>query len=100
MLLRSRNWSPKYMQLGRPCPCTLIVLWAWAMATAIAWAGEPTGHATPEGPGRNAWYWNSPVNIHWDNHGSALGKGMTVEEITRLFAGLKVDMIQVSACSG
>jgi hypothetical protein len=48
----------------------------------------------------NAWYWDSPVNIHWDNHGRPLGQGMTPEEIAKLFEGLDVDMIQVSARSG
>lgn len=48
----------------------------------------------------NDWYWDSPVNIHWDNHGRPLGQGMTPEEIASLFKGMKVDMIQVSARSG
>lgn len=48
----------------------------------------------------NDWYWGSPVNIHWDNHGRPLGQGMSPEEIADLFKGIKVDMIQVSARSG
>lgn len=55
---------------------------------------------TAEAAERNAWYWNSPVNIHWDNHGNPLGKGMSVDEIVKRFAGIKVDMIQVSGRSG
>ena len=51
-----------------------------------------------DGPGD--WYWDSPVNIHWDNHGNPLGKGMSPAEIAKLFEGLQFDMIQVSARSG
>ena len=50
-------------------------------------------------PSRNAWYWRSPVNIHWDNHSRPLGKGMSAEDIAGLFSGLDVGMIQVSARS-
>lgn len=76
------------MRLGRGWPWG-YVLAALAALTIPAKAAE-----------RNEWYWNSPVNIHWDNHGNWLGKGMSVDEIVKLFEGLKVDMIQVSARSG
>ena len=49
---------------------------------------------------RNDWYWGSPVNIHWDNHGNSLGQGISVDEIVKMFAGINADMIQVSARSG
>ena len=55
---------------------------------------------TAQAAERNQWYWDSPVNIHWDNHGRPLGQGTTAAEIARLFDGLEVDMIQVSARSG
>ncbi len=45
------------------------------------------------------WYWDSPVNIHWDNHSGPLGKGLSVDQIADMFAGLDVDLIQVSARS-
>ena len=45
------------------------------------------------GAGPNAWYWDSPVNIHWDNHGGPLGQGMTPTEIAKLFEGLDVDAV-------
>lgn len=71
------------MRMSRLCVAVLLVL-----AASIAWAAP-----------RNDWYWDSPVNIHWDNHSGALGQGMSVDEIAALFEGLNVDMIQVSARS-
>lgn len=68
--------------------------WLPALAVAVLVA------AAARGDERNQWYWNSPVNIHWDNHGRPLGQGMTVDQIAAMFQGLQVDMIQVSACSG
>ena len=81
------------------CVLALWLLDAWLTpfpVAAQAIAGEPNPNAASP---RNVWYWSSPVNMHWDNHGNPLGQGMAVDEIVKLFAGIKVDMIQVSARS-
>lgn len=57
--------------------------------TALAPAGEP--------PARNAWYWDSVVNLHIDNHSSLVGQGHTVDQIAALLRDLPVDAVQVSA---
>jgi hypothetical protein len=76
----------------------LVVL--LGLSGAIGLPSPARSESEPRAAERNEWYWDSPVNIHWDNHGSPLGKGMSVDQIAQLFDGLNVDMIQVSARSG
>ncbi len=46
---------------------------------------------------RNAWYRDSLVNLHIDNHGRLVGKGRTADEIAAKLKELPVDIVQVSA---
>ena len=84
----------------RKCALTSWLLVSWLFPIFVQ-AQPATGSASSSAAAkRNDWYWASPINIHWDNHGNPLGQGMSVDEIMKLFAGIKVDMIQVSAGSG
>jgi len=64
-----------------------------ALLLAVVVAGAAPG-ATTE---RNAWYRDSPVNLHIDNHGGLVGKGRTADEIAAKLRELPVDIVQVSA---
>jgi hypothetical protein len=46
---------------------------------------------------RSDWYWDSPVNLHIDNHSAQVGKGKTPEELAEMLRPLPVDLVQVSA---
>jgi hypothetical protein len=46
---------------------------------------------------RNAWYWDSVVNLHIDNHSGLVGKGHTVDELVEMVRPIDVSMVQVSA---
>lgn len=52
-----------------------------------------------KGIARNEWYIHSLVNVHIDNHGSPVGKGQDINELTDLLETLPVTMLQVSAQS-
>ncbi len=67
--------------------CGLLVL-----LLGLAAAAAPAG--TTE---RNAWYGDSLVNLHIDNHGRLVGKGRTADEIAAMLKTLPVDIVQVSA---
>lgn len=56
------------------------------------------GQDAPAKP-RNAWYRNSLLSIHCDNHSGALGQGQSVDDLTAAFGTIACDMIQVSAQS-
>lgn len=46
---------------------------------------------------RNAWYWDSIVNLHIDNHSSLVGQGHTPAELAAMIRDIPVDMVEVSA---
>jgi hypothetical protein len=48
---------------------------------------------------RTAWYRQSAVNVHFDNHSGLLGQDVSAEQLTAMMAGLPVTMLQVSAQS-
>lgn len=50
-------------------------------------------------PARGDWYRHSLVTIHCDNHSGLLGRGLTVDQLTAMFATIPAEMIQVSAQS-
>ena len=82
------------------CALTSWLLASWLFPLFVQAQPVVGPSSSAAGANRNDWYWASPVNIHWDNHGNPLGQGMSVDDIVKLFAGIKVDMIQVSARSG
>ena len=49
---------------------------------------------------RQTWYWDSVVNVHFDNHGRPLAKGISVDRLVSEIESLPVDMIQVGAYGG
>ena len=49
---------------------------------------------------RQAWYWESAVNVHFDNHGRPLAKGIAVDRLVSEVRSLPIDMIQVGAYGG
>ncbi|MCY2987235.1 MAG: beta-galactosidase trimerization domain-containing protein [Planctomycetota bacterium] len=75
----------------------LLASWLFPLFVQAQPVAGPSSSAVPSK--RNDWYWTSPVNVHWDNHGNPFGQGMSVDDIVTMFAGIKVDMIQVSARS-
>ena len=46
---------------------------------------------------RNDWYWDTVVNLHIDNHSLLIGQGKSSKELSGMYQGIPVDMIQVSA---
>lgn len=48
---------------------------------------------------RNQWYRESRVWVHFDNHSSPLGKGLTPDDLTAMLGTIPADMLQVSAQS-
>ncbi len=75
---------------------TSLVHFTVLLAAAISPALIPSRINADE-PSRNAWYWNSKVNLHIDNHSGLVGKGHSVEELTDMVRDLPVSLIQVSA---
>ena len=49
---------------------------------------------------RREWYWDSVVNIHFDNGGRPLAKGMPVDQLVSELRSIPADMIQVCAYGG
>ena len=49
---------------------------------------------------RQAWYWDSVVNIHFDNGGRPLAKGISLDLLTSELQSIPADMIQVCAYGG
>ena len=47
-----------------------------------------------------AWYWDSVVNIHFDNGGRPLAKGMSVDRLTLELASIPAGVIQVCVYGG
>lgn len=73
-----------------------LVQFTVLLAAAILATLIPSGIHAGE-PSRDAWYWNSKVNLHIDNHSGLVGKGHSVEELTDMVRDLPVSLIQVSA---
>ncbi|MFO7903372.1 MAG: alpha-L-fucosidase, partial [Pirellulaceae bacterium] len=46
---------------------------------------------------RNAWYWDTVVNLHIDNHSLLIGQEKSAKELAAMYQDIPVDMIQVSA---
>jgi hypothetical protein len=49
---------------------------------------------------RRAWYWDSVVNVHFDNGGRPLAKGMSSDTLVSQVQSIPVEMIQVAAYGG
>jgi hypothetical protein len=68
------------------------------MACLTAVLGVPCFTLRAAEPGdRSAWYWDSVVNLHVDNHRNLVGQGHNAAEIAAMIRDIPVDMVQVSA---
>lgn len=79
----------------RSAICASVLCGLLFGAKADAAEGQPE----PAQPRTAAWYRDSVVNIHFDNHSGLLAKSVSAEELAAMFAGVPVTMLQVSAQS-
>lgn len=78
--------------------CLTAAALAACLVTPAALNAQERPAAAPA-TSRTAWYRESVVNIHFDNHSGLLGKGVPAEQLAAMFAGVPVTMLQVSAQS-
>ena len=74
---------------------------SWAIAsTVLSVAAAGAAEGLPRSPpSRTAWYRESVVNVHFDNHSTLLGKGVPAADLAAMLAGVPATMLQVSAQS-
>jgi hypothetical protein len=67
----------------------------WTLAPLLAGSALPGQAQAP----RNAWYRESIVNVHCDNHSALFGQTVPFDDLAAMWATAPVTMIQVSAQS-
>jgi len=71
----------------------------WKIATLTLGLVMGCGTLALGAEDRAAWYRQSAVNVHFDNHSEPLGKDVPADQLAAMMAGLPVSMLQVSAQS-
>lgn len=74
---------------------TAFAVWGTVLLGSAACVTETHRHRSPA-LRTDAWYRDSVVNIHFDNHSNLLAKDVSPGELASMFADVPVTMIQVS----